>query len=208
VPTPSGSDGNASLPAEQDRGLSTESPGVLVPRTATEGTAESVKSEIQPVDQSSPDARPSPEGSITPLENMPLPAPPMEEAAPARRSVSDVFGGRNLERGKHSPIEPRARHMSGIDFSAYVVSSRYVTLNLIMILLASAVLVAAFLLGILAVDTHANPGFTVGLTSAGTVAVTALAGAKTIKKRRQTRQKLQSDDAPTREGREAKNPPK
>jgi len=96
-------------------------------------------------------------------------------------------------------LEPQARKMDTIDFSTFVVSSRYVTLNLVMILLASAVLVAAFSLGILAIDSHARPGFTVGITSATTVLVTVAAGSRAVK-RRHGRRKTQ------RGGRSKKSP--
>ena len=119
---------------------------------------------------------------------VPAPSAPVDDL-PER--VTGALGGRNGRRENHPYVEPRSREMDGIDLSTYVLSSRYVTLNFVMILLASAVLVAAIAFGFLIVGSHANPGFVVTLTSAGTVAVTG--AARAAKKRRQARQKLRRD---------------
>lgn len=99
----------------------------------------------------------------------------------------------------HVPVRPQARQMNGIDFGTYVVSSRYVTVNLVMILVASAVLVAALTLGFLIVDSHATLGFTVGLTSAGTVLVTAITRRWAAGKRRKGEHHRERDDGPAGE---------
>lgn len=100
----------------------------------------------------------------------------------------------NAQRDDHD-IEPRPRKMDPIDLSAYIVASRYRTFNLVMILLASAACVAAVAFGFLIIYSHANPGFTIGLTSAGTVAITVAAATRTVKRRREKPQQSQANGA-------------
>jgi hypothetical protein len=115
--------------------------------------------------------------------------------------------GPTKRQAKGRGIQPRARHLDWFDFGTYILSSRYATLNLVMILLASAAVVAAFALGILVIDSRTNPGFTVGLTSAATVAVTTIAGARTIKRRNQRRSGLKPNEDPAQEGSVPDGPP-
>lgn len=100
-------------------------------------------------------------------------------------------------RGKkqdHAGVAPRARKMDPIDLSTFIVDSRYRTLNVVMILLASAVLVAIVAAAILVAVSRMNPESTVGLTGAGTVIFSVLALRRSARKRRQEDQEQNSDD--------------
>jgi hypothetical protein len=72
--------------------------------------------------------------------------------------------------------------MTGIDFFTYVVSSTRTSFNFLIILIASAILIASIVLVISVIASHVHigispavnhAGVTVGLTSAGTVAIAA-----------------------------------
>lgn len=110
-----------------------------------------------------------------------LPAPPVATIGDVFTGAVGASGGPGPKRGDRFPVEPRARQMNTLDFGTFVLSSRYATVNLVMILLASAAIVAAF--AILAIYSHLTLGFTVGLTSAGTVAVTAIMRNRAAKRR-------------------------
>jgi hypothetical protein len=212
VSTPSDSDENAPLPMEepQGSGRDVEKLDIPPPRSASGDLTERViggrqNIDSKAVDPSTTEAHP-PSESPAPPQIAPFPARPVEAAALAAALASlasDALGGRNVEREDYRHVEPRARQMNGIDFSTFVVASRYHTVNLVMILLASAILVAAFALGIFFIDSYTNPGFTVGLTSAGTVAVSVAAA----RRRLQARRESQADGGSAKDGPETESPP-
>ena len=203
MPTPNDSDGNAPLPREEPpgSGLDVQQPGVPAPRQPVGGSAETVVGDLhdgstKAVDPSKLKAFTPPPNSARP-EDMQVATQPTDAVASASVGNFDVLGGQNTKPEGPPYIEPLPRQMNGIDLATYVVSSRSLTINLIMILFASAALVAALALGALAVSSHASPGFTVVLTSAGTVFVTA--GARAAKRRRQARRKSQRKGRSTTE---------
>lgn len=76
--------------------------------------------------------------------------------------------------------QPKTGTMNGFDLWAYILDSRHRTINVVLILLALAVCIAAAAFG-----SHNNPVFTISLTSASTVAtVLGLSAARNRKKRR------------------------
>jgi hypothetical protein len=107
------------------------------------------------------------------------------KSRPSNR-VPAANAGRDTARDRHRNLAPKARNMNVIDFLTYVVSSPLTSFIFVMILYASAILVAAIALAIAVVASHVhigvtvpftNAGLTVGLTSAGTVIVAATAWA-------------------------------
>jgi len=130
--------------------------------------------------------------------------PPIDASTWSPGGVTVRASRPNVGREVHRNVPPRARHMSFIDFLTYVVSSRHLSLNFVMILFASAVFMAALVLGISAVFSHVHTGFTadftsagvtVGLTSAGAVAVVATAGSWVANRRRRAQLKPESGSA-------------
>jgi hypothetical protein len=106
-----------------------------------------------------------------------------------------------ITRERHRNVAPKARNMNIIDFLTYVVSSPLTSFTFVMILYASAILVAAIALVIAVVASHVHigvtvpftkDGLTVGFTSAGTVIVAATAWA--IRKGRRAVSQREKDE--------------
>lgn len=153
-----------------------------------------------------PDARPSAPrattGSATggtdpPPQNSTRPDVPL----PAKTGAAPDTAGRpatastNTATEDHADIEPRARQMNSIDLTAYILESRDRTVNCVMVLLASAVLLTAIAVAVQLVSSRLSPGFIVGLTSAGTVVVAVLAAKRSTKKRREADKRSRPADS-------------
>ena len=119
---------------------------------------------------------------------------------PANR-VPGPRASRDIERERHRNVEPLRRNMTVIDFLVYVVSSPVTSMTFVMILFASAILVGTTVTVVAIVASHVHigvtgpitkDGLTVGLTSAGTVIVAAIALARRRGRRGSSRR--QDDD--------------
>lgn len=127
---------------------------------------------------------------------------PRDKAPPTSANHVPVpRADRDIERERHRNVEPRRRNMTVIDFLVYVVSSPVTSMTFIMILFASAILVGVIVMAIAVIASHAHiggttpftkDGLTVGLTSVGTVVVTAIALVK--RKGRRTASQREDDD--------------
>jgi hypothetical protein len=137
--------------------------------------------------------QPLPGNGVRPEKTLAVPRPP-SEAPPTGPKGGTKASRKRKPQNRRRGVSPRARHMNGIDFLTYVVSSNGPCFRFAIILITSAILVAAISLGFAVAASHArfgaatlinSPGVTVGLTSAGTVAITAIAW---IARRRHRRQ--------------------
>jgi hypothetical protein len=114
------------------------------------------------------------------------------------KSLAAQAFAQNANNQGHSDVEPKPREMDVIDLGTFVVASRYRTLNVVMILLAVAVCVAAWALG-----SHSNLVFTVSITSASTAAVAL--GVSAAKQRRARHKDSKADTNDTKHGPENDN---
>jgi len=103
------------------------------------------------------------------------------EAAALLKSLMAEVSARSADNAGHQDVNPESRKMDPIDLATYIVASRYRSFNVVLILLAIAVCVAA-----LAFGSHVNPISTISLTSAGTAAI--VFGKSAAKKRQERRQ--------------------
>jgi hypothetical protein len=115
----------------------------------------------------------------------------------ARAVATKAAGGRK-KRKKPPYLEPEPRGLDGYDVFTFIAGSRYVTINVVMIILALAAVVFAFGL--------AQAPLTIAGTSAGTVLVTTIL--TVFKNRRATRAESQQDSRAGQEEAGRKDPPK
>ncbi len=184
--TPSDPGDNASRYVDdlEEAVFGVENPDVPAPRNAV-GDATGDALDARPpasratTGAATEDTDPPPQNSTRP--DIPLPA---ETGAAPGTAGRPATASTNPLTEYPADIEPRARPMNSIDLTAYILASRERTVNCVMILLASAVLVTAVAVAVQLVSSRLSPEFIVGLTSAGTVVVAVLAGKRSAKKRR------------------------
>lgn len=186
-----------------------ENPDVPAPRTAV-GDVTAYALDPRPsgpratAGSATEDANLPPRDSRRP--DTPLPPVPVKTGSASDTARWQATARRNAATEDPADIEPRVRQMNSIGLTAYILESRDRTVNLVMILLASAVLMSAIVVAIQTVSSRLNPVFIVGLTSAGTVVVAVLAGKRSAKKRREADKRSRPTDG--KKVSDSKTPPR